>query len=481
MVKNLKELVAELSSKNPRVRWEAAEQLGLMGDTRAVPYLIKVLTDDDWHVRRRAADALGIIPNKKSVPFLVKLLDDEHFFVRKSAVTVLGKLRQPNTYKHIVKKLVDWDENVRLSAIDAIGNLGEAQGIEPLLPLLETDDADTRVHSSYALSKLAQVTGSLRIVKPMLQHLHDANTEVSSNAYQALVYLTIQSMRRNFPYAAQVFIERMTQDNEQIVLDSGNIIRDIIKNLVDAEEYATLSTLVNLFAELEGMKRQNVRNAINMYWSDPLFDRILEVLGTDPLDELDSELEVKQPVILSPPDNATQDTGLPTRLKMGKKGKVGEKQMAVSSNSPYSVPESAEPIKTEPETVRICIALSGIKFTDPLYIAMTDALESFDTNLDIVTPEDITEDGLDLLVEKAKLATVGIVFIDVLNPMGYLALGVFSGLGLDYMTIVKKGRKLALSIPYMPITEFDQIHADQFSDDLRNWFKSHVPALADAE
>ena len=41
------------------MRKTAAQALGVIGDIRAVPYLIEAINDGDWQVRKFAAVALG--------------------------------------------------------------------------------------------------------------------------------------------------------------------------------------------------------------------------------------------------------------------------------------------------------------------------------------------------------------------------------------------------------------------------------------
>ena len=56
--KNVKGLIKALRHKDRRVRSEAAEALGEIGDKRAVEPLIQALKDEYWDVRLRAEKAL---------------------------------------------------------------------------------------------------------------------------------------------------------------------------------------------------------------------------------------------------------------------------------------------------------------------------------------------------------------------------------------------------------------------------------------
>ena len=53
-------LLEELKSDDWKVREDAAELLGEVGEPNAVEHLIEALEDKDWHVREAAALSLAI-------------------------------------------------------------------------------------------------------------------------------------------------------------------------------------------------------------------------------------------------------------------------------------------------------------------------------------------------------------------------------------------------------------------------------------
>jgi HEAT repeat protein len=73
--------------KSKYSRWEAAEALGKIGDTRAVDLLIEKLKDKKLLVRWKAAEALGEIKDYRAVEPLIHVLNDkdEDWSVRKNA------------------------------------------------------------------------------------------------------------------------------------------------------------------------------------------------------------------------------------------------------------------------------------------------------------------------------------------------------------------------------------------------------------
>lgn len=72
-------LLRILSSKEepPDIRSHAAESLGIIGNTKAVPCLIKALNDESAEVRFWSVYALGMIGNPVAVPVLEKLMNND--------------------------------------------------------------------------------------------------------------------------------------------------------------------------------------------------------------------------------------------------------------------------------------------------------------------------------------------------------------------------------------------------------------------
>lgn len=75
-----------------RVRYRAAEVLGLIGDSRGVEPLIGALSDPRDHVRYMAAKSLGIIGDPSARKPLEECLSDENSFVRSMAGSALSKI-----------------------------------------------------------------------------------------------------------------------------------------------------------------------------------------------------------------------------------------------------------------------------------------------------------------------------------------------------------------------------------------------------
>ena len=72
-MKDIMEIVKQLSYKDSSKRIDAAETLGMIVDEKAVDALIPVLKDKDRFVRQEVAIALGKIGNPRRWNILLKL------------------------------------------------------------------------------------------------------------------------------------------------------------------------------------------------------------------------------------------------------------------------------------------------------------------------------------------------------------------------------------------------------------------------
>jgi len=90
--KDVEGLIKALKHRDARVRWNAADALGEIGDKRAVEALIEALRDEASAVGYSAAISLGKIRDARAIEPLVVVLEGKNAPVRERAAEALDKL-----------------------------------------------------------------------------------------------------------------------------------------------------------------------------------------------------------------------------------------------------------------------------------------------------------------------------------------------------------------------------------------------------
>ena len=157
-----------LDAKRPECRAQAAEELGRLGDVRAVARLSAMVRQDVVSVRWEAADALGRIGDAAAVPALIAALQDGDWTVRQNAARALGRISDRRAVKPLMAVLTDADVDVRRAAIGALAAIDDLLAGQALLPLLRHSLFSVRLDAIHACGKLGDPR-ALPILQKCLQ------------------------------------------------------------------------------------------------------------------------------------------------------------------------------------------------------------------------------------------------------------------------------------------------------------------------
>jgi len=113
-------LLRDLNHQVWEIRRNSCEELGTSGDTRAVAYLTRLLSDGVGAVRFSAAEALGKLGDKSAIPSLISLLDNPHFGSYGPVIESLASLKAQEAIPYFIRFLRDHDPRVRGLAANAL-------------------------------------------------------------------------------------------------------------------------------------------------------------------------------------------------------------------------------------------------------------------------------------------------------------------------------------------------------------------------
>lgn len=102
--------------------------------------IIQQLSHDDWRIRLQAVQTLGKIGDKTLLPVLANMLEDNSVAVVRTATLAVGKIGDCDALAILIPLVEHEDLWVRKAAIQAIG-LTECQDAVPILVNLLEDDS----------------------------------------------------------------------------------------------------------------------------------------------------------------------------------------------------------------------------------------------------------------------------------------------------------------------------------------------------
>src|SRR5262249_8610701 len=132
----------------------AALVLGDLRDHRAIPALLRLLTDTDKNVRYHAIEALAKLRAPEAAGALADIAESGDFFLAFPALDALAAIGDSTVAARLVPLLRN--EGLRPAAVTALSQLGDHAVVAPLVSLMDQSplvstvvDALTTLHRRY--------------------------------------------------------------------------------------------------------------------------------------------------------------------------------------------------------------------------------------------------------------------------------------------------------------------------------------------
>ncbi len=176
--------------------------------------------------RMLAARAFCELQDERAIPHLIRLLTDVCPLVRVSAAYALGRNPSPTAVEPLIAQLNrDWNGYVRKGVVWALGNCRERRSLAPLTDALKNDISAVRL---WAASSLAQMAGLgfeavVASIPPLLEALmQDPVAAVRSNCAWSLGQLC-RELPSNVVYASAVdaLIQTLEEDKDMGVREDA--------------------------------------------------------------------------------------------------------------------------------------------------------------------------------------------------------------------------------------------------------------------
>lgn len=139
-----------LTADDPLTRKHAIYMLGMTSNPDYLEIFIRALRDPEKAVRAQATLALVTIGRPASAS-LIHLLDDPDWKVRYRAAEALGLLKEQRAAGALIGKLSDEKDHVRYMAAKSLGMLKDPAAIEPLQRCMADENPYVRRMAGEAL------------------------------------------------------------------------------------------------------------------------------------------------------------------------------------------------------------------------------------------------------------------------------------------------------------------------------------------
>ncbi|MFC7142277.1 HEAT repeat domain-containing protein [Halosimplex aquaticum] len=255
-----KAFVRALNADVPELRMAAANGLGNLEQSDAVPKLVECFDDPDPRVRARAARACGQIADSRATGALEDLLRDDSATVRREAADALGSIGNRQALSALLPLYQDDNERVRRIAVGAFGNFGNAQPVEYLVASLTDDSAAVRRTAVYSLVQL----------------LSNVPTQQSHEIRETIVEQLSETDDRNVVVPLVEILEESTQAAQQ------RNTAWLLGRVTEAEERErVVGALVGALRADDQMTTQFAATSLAELGGEAVEDRLLALVDDD--------------------------------------------------------------------------------------------------------------------------------------------------------------------------------------------------------
>ncbi len=169
--------------------------------------MLLLLSDPITAQRMLAARAFCEIQDSRAIPQLIRLLTDPCPLVRVAASYALGRNPSPDAVEPLIAQLDrDWNGYARKGIVWALGNCQDRRALKPLLRALKLDISAVRLWAASSLGQAADLSyeAVIATVPPIIQALiNDPLAAVRSNCAWSLGRLC-RELPSNVVYATAV-------------------------------------------------------------------------------------------------------------------------------------------------------------------------------------------------------------------------------------------------------------------------------------
>ncbi|NOZ26152.1 MAG: hypothetical protein GXO94_08715 [Nitrospirae bacterium] len=134
--KAVPDLTAAFETDNPGVRKFIIDVLGVIGGKEVVPLFLKAIRDEDDNVRASAVEYLGRLKEPSVIDSLVEIIETGKLWTAYPAVNALGKIGDTRALPHLLKALRN--SLLTEPALKALSEFSVPETLKEIIPLLRS-------------------------------------------------------------------------------------------------------------------------------------------------------------------------------------------------------------------------------------------------------------------------------------------------------------------------------------------------------
>jgi HEAT repeat protein len=209
------------------VRDQAARQLGILGDERAIEPLFRSLRESHF---RRTAEALASFREKRAMPDIIEMLEDDYAretagkalleFGKDAVLPLTETLSQPNYTPSRNETSLSVER--RSEAARLLGEIGDPRAIRPLLKRLEDEQKEVRLSAALSLLEIgANRDEIVRAIPELIAGLDEGDWYTTNLCIDALLELNSVAL----PFIEHVLSKRTIENvkNEKVNLSQKTV------------------------------------------------------------------------------------------------------------------------------------------------------------------------------------------------------------------------------------------------------------------
>jgi HEAT repeat protein len=188
--------------------------------------MLLLLESRETPQRMLAARAFCELEDARAIPHLIRLLTDTCPLVRVSAAYALGRNPSRDAVEPLINQLnQDWNGYVRKGVVWALGNCRDRKALSPLIDALKTDISAVRLWAASSLAQMAELgyEAVVATVPPIIEALiQDPVAAVRSNCAWSLGQLC-RELPSNVVYAGAIdaLIQVLEEDEDMGVREDA--------------------------------------------------------------------------------------------------------------------------------------------------------------------------------------------------------------------------------------------------------------------